>query len=67
MAYYSICPKCQAHLDPNESCDCENEENSNEENSKQAIFSKFIGVNAKTGQLFFQYDNKAEISRKGEQ
>ena len=37
MAYYSICPKCQAHLDPNESCDCESEEN-----NKQAIFSKFI-------------------------
>lgn len=62
MAYYSICPKCQAHLDPNESCDCENEDN-----SKQVIFSKFIGVNAKTGQLFFQYDNKAKISKKGEQ
>ena len=48
MAYYSICPKCQAHLDPNEPCDCENEDN-----SKQAIFSKFISINAKTGQLFF--------------
>lgn len=61
MAYYSICPKCQAHLDPNEPCDCENEEK-----AKQVIFSKFIGINAKTGQLFFQYDNKAEISQKGE-
>ena len=63
MAYYSICPKCQAHLDPNESCDCESEEN-----SKQAIFFKFISINAKTGQLFFQYDNdnKAEVSQKGE-
>ena len=61
MAYYSICPKCQAHLDPNEICDCESEDN-----SKQVIFSKFIGINAKTGQLFFQYDNKAEISQKGE-
>lgn len=63
MAYYSICPQCQAHLDPNELCDCENEDN-----SKQAIFSKFISINAKTGQLFFQYDNdnKAEVSQKGE-
>ncbi len=63
MAYYSICPKCGAHLDPNEPCDCESEDN-----SKQTIFSKFIGINAKTGQLFFQYDNdnKVEVSQKGE-
>lgn len=62
MAYYSICPKCQAHLNPNKICDCEREDN-----SKQAISSKLVGINSKTGQLFFQYDNKAEISRKGEQ
>ena len=23
MAFYSICPKCGAHLDPGESCDCD--------------------------------------------
>ncbi len=23
MAFYRICPKCGAHLDPNERCDCE--------------------------------------------
>lgn len=62
MAYYSICPKCQAHLDTNEICDCEREDN-----SKQAISSKLVGINSKTGQVFFQYDNKAEIIRKGEQ
>ena len=61
MAYYSICPKCQAHLDPNESCDCESEDI-----SKLVIFSKFIGINAKTGQLFFQYDNRTEVSKKVE-
>ena len=61
MAYYNICPKCQAHLDPNESCDCESEDT-----SKLVIFSKFIGINAKTGQLFFQYDNRTEVSKKVE-
>ncbi len=25
MAYYNICPKCGATLDPNEVCDCERE------------------------------------------
>ncbi len=62
MAYYSICLKCQAHLDPNEICDCEKEDN-----SKQAISSKLVGINSKIGQVFFQYDNKVEIIRKGEQ
>lgn len=23
MAFYNVCPKCVAHLDPNERCDCE--------------------------------------------
>lgn len=23
--YYNICPKCGAHLDPGERCDCEDE------------------------------------------
>lgn len=23
MAFYNVCPKCGAHLDPNERCDCE--------------------------------------------
>lgn len=23
MAYYNICPDCGAHLDPGESCDCQ--------------------------------------------
>ena len=25
MAYYNVCPKCGAHLDAGEHCDCENE------------------------------------------
>lgn len=60
MAYYTICPKCQAHLDPNEPCDCENEDN-----SKQAIYSKLIGINPKTGQLFFQKE-KLKICKGGD-
>ncbi len=23
MAFYNVCPKCGANLDPNERCDCE--------------------------------------------
>lgn len=23
MAFYNVCPRCGAHLDPNERCDCE--------------------------------------------
>ncbi len=26
MAYYHICPKCGAHLDPGEKCDCREKE-----------------------------------------
>jgi hypothetical protein len=33
MAYYHICPKCGANLDPGEPCDCEeNEEDEFHEN-----------------------------------
>lgn len=31
MAYYYTCPNCGANLDPNEKCDCENDENENEQ------------------------------------
>lgn len=26
MAFYNVCPKCGANLDPNERCDCEETE-----------------------------------------
>lgn len=26
MSYFHICPRCGAHLDPGEVCDCRNEE-----------------------------------------
>lgn len=26
MAYYNICPRCGAHLDPGEKCDCKEKE-----------------------------------------
>ena len=25
MSYYKICPRCGAHLDPGETCDCRDE------------------------------------------
>lgn len=26
MAYYKTCPDCEAHLDPDETCDCQKEQ-----------------------------------------
>ncbi len=30
MAYFNTCPVCGAHLDPNERCDCEQENHPSE-------------------------------------
>jgi len=27
MSYYRVCPRCGAHLDPGEVCDCQTEKN----------------------------------------
>ena len=35
MAFYKICPKCKAHLDPGEHCDCEEEEKRKEERAEK--------------------------------
>ncbi|MCI8915611.1 MAG: hypothetical protein HFF26_02950 [Oscillospiraceae bacterium] len=26
MSYFKVCPHCGAHLDPNETCDCQDKE-----------------------------------------
>lgn len=53
MAYYKICDKCGARLDPGESCDCE------EVKERQMDFlSRAIKASPGTGQYFFRWDGK---------
>lgn len=47
MAFYKICPKCKAHLDPGEHCDCEEEEKRKEECAEK-LFRKEPGSNQLT-------------------
>lgn len=47
MAYYNTCPRCGAHLDPGESCDCE--QKIEKERKKQQRLTKAD----RTGQLTF--------------
>ena len=35
MAYYRVCPKCHAALDPGERCECEAEEKKKKEEMKR--------------------------------
>ncbi|MCI8889244.1 MAG: hypothetical protein HFG70_14345 [Hungatella sp.] len=44
MAYYKICPKCKAHLDPEEHCTCEEEAKREAERVKR-LFKKEPGSN----------------------
>lgn len=53
MAYYKICPRCGAHLDPGEPCDCELEEN-----KRREFYSKNTKMNVETGQLAFQWNGE---------
>ena len=60
MAYYSVCPKCGCHLDPQEKCDCETEEA-----EKQDFFSRHIEMSPKSGQLVFVFgDGEAAYEEK---
>ncbi len=56
MAFYKICPKCGAHLDPNERCDCE--ERAKKE--KRAVEQLLVVENG-TNQLAFNWP----LERKG--
>lgn len=53
MAYYDVCPKCGATLDPGEPCDCEDVKQEREE-----FFAKKIKANPKTGQFTFCLNGK---------
>lgn len=53
MAFYKTCPKCGSNLDPNEQCDCEQEEK-----RKKEFYAQSMRVSSKTGQLSFIFDRK---------
>lgn len=57
MAYYKICPKCGATLDPGEHCDCEKEREKQED-----FYSQKVGVNPKNGQCFFRLVDDKRVS-----
>lgn len=48
--FYRVCPKCGAHLDPNERCDC-GKEKEKQDNIKIPLFVEEQG----TGQLEFNW------------
>ena len=48
MAFYNVCEKCGAHLDPGEHCDCESEKKRQKE-----FYSKRLWMNAVSGQYAF--------------
>lgn len=45
MAYYNVCSKCGAALDPGERCDCEIEQE-----KKNSLFDRKISLDCVTGQ-----------------
>lgn len=55
MAYYKICPRCGAHLDPGEPCDCEDEKKKREE-----FFEENLQVVPETGQMAFCLGNESK-------
>lgn len=57
MAYFKVCPKCGAALDPGEKCDCMEEEA--RERQKKQEFSKWhYRIEPKAGQMAFVFDNE---------
>ncbi len=56
MAYYNVCPKCGATLDPGEPCDCEKLRE-----EQQELFLRRIKETPGTGQYSFQWGGK-EVS-----
>lgn len=56
MAYYNVCPKCGATLDPGEPCDCENEQE-----KKNSLFDRKISLDRVTGQYSLVLGGKEEL------
>lgn len=55
MSFYRICPKCGAHLDPDEKCECESLE------QKQEGFFDQRTVCPATGQITFYWGRKEDL------
>lgn len=55
MAYYNICPKCGAHLDPGEPCDCEEEKE-----SVKVSYMRLIKTAPETGQMTFCLEGEGQ-------
>ncbi len=53
MAFYTVCQKCGAHLDPNEKCDCEDVA----EKEKKAREQMLVMENG-TNQLAFRWSSE---------
>lgn len=52
MAFYNICPKCGAYLDPNERCDCED----TAEKEKKSV-EQMLVMEKGTNQLAFNWSS----------
>ena len=51
MAFYNTCPLCGANLDPNESCDCQEEKEQEEQNIQKMLT---VGKGGQIQMLFSQ-------------
>lgn len=54
MAFYKICPRCGAHLDPGEPCDCE-EAAAREREEVEELLAR-----EDTGQLVLRWEQEGE-------
>lgn len=59
MAYYHICQKCGAYLDPNEKCDCESVEV-----QKQRFYQNNLVTDSGSGQMFFNLNSMEDSYEK---
>ena len=57
MAYFKVCPKCGAALDPGEKCDCMEEE-ARERQKKQEFLKWHYRIESKSRQMAFVFDNE---------
>lgn len=60
MAYYNVCSRCGAALDPGEKCDCENERE-----KKNRLFDRKISLDRVTGQYSLVLGGKEALCAKG--
>lgn len=60
MAYYNVCSRCRAALDPGERCDCENEQE-----KRSGAFDRKIRLDRVTGQYSLILGGKEALCVKG--